>query len=56
VKMTNLLDAINPQLVWTATGDPWDGGPITQNTPDRQRNPGNIDLRRRIQVGVRIDL
>jgi len=56
LKVTNLFDAINPQLVWTATGDPWDGGPVTQNTPDRQRNPGNIDLRRRVQVGMRIDL
>ena len=54
--ITNLFDAINPQLVWTATGDPWDGGLITQNTPDRQRNPGNVDVRRRIQVGIRIDL
>jgi outer membrane receptor protein involved in Fe transport len=56
LKVTNLFDAINPQLVWTATGDPWDGGPITQNTPDRQRNPGSVDVRRRIQVGIRIDL
>jgi len=56
VKITNLLDAVNTQLVWTATGDPWDAGPITQNTPDRQRNPANVDVRRRIQVGVRIDL
>jgi len=56
LKITNLFDAINPQVVWTATGDPWDGGPITQNTPDRQRNPANVDVRRRIQVGIRIDL
>jgi outer membrane receptor protein involved in Fe transport len=56
LRITNLFDTINPQSVWTATGDPWDGGPITQNTPDRQRNPGNIDVRRSIQVGVRIDL
>jgi hypothetical protein len=56
LKVTNLFDTINPQYVWTATGDPWDGGRITQNTPDRQRNPANIDIRRRIQVGVRIDL
>ncbi|MFH0990688.1 MAG: TonB-dependent receptor [bacterium] len=56
LKIINLFDAINPQLVWTATGDSWDGGPITQNTPDRQRNPGSVDVRRRIQVGIRIDL
>jgi hypothetical protein len=56
VRITNLFDTINPQLVWTATGDPWDGGPITQNTPDRQRNPGNVDVRRSIQAGIRIDL
>jgi outer membrane receptor protein involved in Fe transport len=56
LRITNLFDTINPQLVWTATGDPWDGGPITQNTPDRQRNPANIDVRRSIQVGIRIDL
>jgi len=56
LKVTNLFDTVNPQMVWTATGAPWDGGPITQNTPDRQRNPGNVDLRRRIQVGIRIDL
>lgn len=56
LKVTNLFDEINPQLVWTATGDPWDAGITSQNTPDRQRNPGNIDVRRRIQAGVRIDL
>jgi outer membrane receptor protein involved in Fe transport len=56
IKVANLFDTINPQLVWAATGDPWDGGIRTANTPDRQRNPGNVDLRRRIQAGVRIDL
>ncbi len=56
IKVANLFDTINPQLVWSATGDPWDGGTITANTPDRQRNPGNVDIRRRIQAGIRIDL
>jgi outer membrane receptor protein involved in Fe transport len=52
----NLFDTINPQLVWAATGDAWDAGVRSVNTPDRQRNPGNVDVRRRIQAGVRIDL
>ncbi|MCX6136657.1 MAG: TonB-dependent receptor, partial [Ignavibacteriales bacterium] len=56
LKVANVFDEINTQLVWAATGDPWDAGIYSQNTPDRQRNPGNVDLRRRIQAGIRIDL
>ncbi len=51
----NLFDKLNPVNVWSATGDPWDAGPTTSRTPDRQRNPNNIDDRRDVRLGIRFD-
>ncbi len=50
--VTNLFDAINTNLVWTRTGDPWDEGPTSVRTKDRQANPENVATRRIMRVGV----
>jgi hypothetical protein len=48
----NLFDRINVLRVWTRTGKPWDQGPTSNYTKDRQANPENIDIRRTIKAGI----
>lgn len=50
-KITNVLDHINVQQVWTQTGDPWNAGPYIYRTKDRQANPDNVGRRRDIRLG-----
>ena len=56
LKIENLLDSINDRAVWSETGDPWDGGPTTSTTKDRQANPSNVGPRREIRLGYYIQL
>ena len=51
LKIENLFDSINPRYIWSETGEPWDGGPTTNNTKDRQANPENVGPRREIRLG-----
>ena len=53
--VNNLFDNINAQSVWPTSGDPLDAGPTYSRTRDRMRNPGNVDIRRSIQAGIRLD-
>jgi outer membrane receptor protein involved in Fe transport len=53
--VNNVLDQINATSVWAYTGLPLDAGPAYSRTYDRMRNPENVDLRRSIQAGVRLD-
>ncbi|MBN2010847.1 TonB-dependent receptor [candidate division KSB1 bacterium] len=50
-KVVNALDHINVQAIWTETGDPWNAGPYSTSTKDRQANPDNVGRRRDIRVG-----
>ncbi len=52
LRVENAFDHINVLRVWTATGDPWDQGPTSNYTKDRQGNPENVDIRRTIRLGV----
>ncbi len=56
VKAENVFDHINVLRVWSRTGDPWDQGPTSNYSKDRQANPENVDLRRRIRAGIIIRL
>lgn len=51
----NLFDNINALDVWDTTGEPWDAGPTSNRTLDRQKDPGDVDQRRDVRVGVRLD-
>ncbi|MCI0493670.1 TonB-dependent receptor [candidate division KSB1 bacterium] len=51
VKVTNLFDHLNTQLIWSETGDPWNAGPVNYRTKDRQANPDNVGPRRDIRLG-----
>lgn len=51
IKIKNLFDQINPRYVWAETGLPWDGGPATQLSKDRQADPTNVGPRREIRLG-----
>ncbi|MFH1851786.1 MAG: TonB-dependent receptor [Candidatus Neomarinimicrobiota bacterium] len=51
-KVTNALDNLNTQLVWSETGDPWDAGPTNYRSLDRQANPGNVGPRRDVRLGI----
>jgi outer membrane receptor protein involved in Fe transport len=53
--VNNLTDNINATNVWATSGDPLDAGPTYSRTRDRMRNPGNVDIRRSIQAGIRLD-
>ncbi|MCF6270258.1 MAG: TonB-dependent receptor [Melioribacteraceae bacterium] len=55
LSVQNLFDTINALNVWSTTGDPWDAGPTSSRTLDRQMNPTNVGPRRIVQVGVRLD-
>jgi outer membrane receptor protein involved in Fe transport len=52
VTIENLFDRINVLRVWTATGKPWDQGPTSNYTKDRQANPESVDVRRTIKAGL----
>lgn len=52
LKGTNMLDQLNVRQVWSATGDPWWGGPANYRSNDRQANPGNVGPRRDIRLGM----
>jgi outer membrane receptor protein involved in Fe transport len=54
LKGTNMLDHLNVRNVWSATGDPWWGGPANYRSNDRQANPTNIGPRRDIRLGMYI--
>jgi hypothetical protein len=56
IKAENIFDHINPRYVWSETGDPWDGGPTTRTTKDRQANPANVGPRREIRIGYYVQL
>ena len=51
----NLFDTINTKYIWSRTGDPWDEGPTSVRTNDRQANPANVDVRRSIRAGFYIE-
>lgn len=53
--VNNLFDKTNATSVWNTSGDPLDAGPTYSRTRDRMMNPQNIDIRRSIQLGVRLD-
>jgi len=56
MKVENVFDRINVLRVWSRTGDPWDQGPTSNYSMDRQANPENVDIRRRIRAGIIIRL
>lgn len=56
LNIENVFDHINVLRVWTATGKPWDGGSTSNYSKDRQANPENVDIRRRIKAGLIIRL
>ena len=51
-RVENLFDHLNVLRVWTQTGDPWDAGPTSIQSKDRQANPENVDIRRTIRTGI----
>ncbi len=51
-RIINAFDWINDLRVWSRTGDPWDQGPTSNYTEDRQANPENVDIRRMIKAGI----
>jgi len=53
--VNNLFDQINATSVWDTSGNPLDAGPTYNRTRDRMRNPSNVDNRRSIQCGIRVD-
>ncbi|HAP34700.1 MAG TPA: hypothetical protein DCQ28_01705 [Bacteroidetes bacterium] len=53
--VNNLFDEINALNVWATSGDPLDAGPSYSRTRDRMRVPSNVDIRRSIQAGIRLD-
>ncbi len=55
LSVKNLFDTINAIHVWRTTGDPWNAGPTSSRSLDRQRNPANVGTRRTVQLGVRLD-
>ena len=56
LNIENVFDHINVLRVWTATGKPWDQGPTSNYSKDRQANPENVDIRRTIKAGLIIRL
>lgn len=56
LRAINIFDHINVLRVWTRTGKPWDEGPTSNYSKDRQANPENVDIRRAIYVGIIIRL
>jgi len=52
VRALNVFDNINVLRVWSRTGDPWDQGPTSNYSKDRQANPENVDIRRTIRAGI----
>ncbi len=52
LRIDNVFDTINVLRVWTRTGDPWDQGPTSNYSKDRQANPENVDNPRIIRAGV----
>ena len=53
--INNLFDKENATNVWDTSGEPLDAGPTYSRTRDRMRNPSNLDIRRSIQLGARLD-
>jgi hypothetical protein len=53
--VNNVFDEINALNVWATSGDPLDAGPSYSRTRDRMRVPSNVDIRRSIQAGIRLD-
>ncbi len=53
--VNNVFDDINALNVWATSGDPLDAGPSYSRTRDRMRVPSNVDIRRSIQAGIRLD-
>jgi outer membrane receptor protein involved in Fe transport len=51
----NVFDAINTVLIWSRTGKPWDEGPTSVRSEDRQANPENAGPRRIIRAGATIE-
>ena len=54
LKGINMLVHLNVRNVWSATGDPWWGGPANYRSYDRQANPTNIGPRRDVRLGMYI--
>jgi outer membrane receptor protein involved in Fe transport len=52
LRIDNVFDTINVLRVWTRTGDPWDQGPTSNYSKDRQANPENVDKPRIIRAGI----
>ncbi|MCX6136187.1 MAG: TonB-dependent receptor [Ignavibacteriales bacterium] len=53
--INNAFDNINALNVWATSGYPLDAGPTYSRTRDRMNVPGNVDIRRSIQAGIRLD-
>jgi len=53
--VNNVFDIINATNVWDTSGNPLDAGPTYSRTRDRMRNPQYVDIRRSIQLGLRLD-
>ncbi len=53
--VNNVFDDINALNVWATSGDPLDAGPSYSRTRDRMRVPSNVDIRRSVQAGIRLD-
>jgi hypothetical protein len=53
--VNNVFDKLNAVNVWDTSGNAWDAGPTYSRTRDRMKNPQYMDVRRSIQMGVRLD-
>lgn len=53
--VNNLFDWLNARSVWSTTGEPWEAGPSYTRTDDRMRDPSAVDMRRSVQLGIRLD-
>ncbi len=53
--VNNLFDWLNARSVWSTTGEPWEAGPSYTRTDDRMRDPSALDIRRTVQLGIRLD-
>lgn len=53
--VNNLFDQLNPRDVWSTTGEPWEAGPSYTRSDDRMKDPSSMDIRRSVQLGIRLD-
>ena len=53
--INNLFDKLNARSVWAVTGEAWDAGPTYTRSEDRMKDPSRNDIRRSVQLGIRVD-